>query len=284
MKLKDFDHNPSGIVNKYPFYPELMEKHIKVTRNEKGVAPIMDFIEGKSPRIFDGYDQIKVRPAHGSLRSKRKSHDLVERKAFFGTVTVIDRIGYEESNRMHEEKLIRAVFRHLVINVFHIPFNEEDQHFLDDIPFNMVKEYVGRYFPVNPLWMASTVSVSSNWRHHDIERTPELSLATSVFSSIRRQNNLTDTATKQPINLKKGYVERAHKPNEPDELFQLYCYEGKDFKTQDDKRHPYRPFPIFKDSRYTTKEEMAKSVRTDDPSTFLDRDKCEVRIGYQSII
>ncbi|WP_031551563.1 hypothetical protein [Oribacterium sp. FC2011] len=284
MKLRDFEYNPLGIINKYPFYPELMGKHIKTKPNEKGEKLITDYIEERTPRIFDGYDQIKVRPAKGSLRSIKKRHDFVDRKALLGTVTVIDRKGFEQANLHHEERLIRAMFRHLTLNVFHIPIEKENIHYLDKLPFNVVKDYVARYFPSNPLWLVSTVSASNDFKHHDIERTPELSVATSIFSSIRRQYNLIDTVTNKPVRLKPGVCTAPHRDDEPDELYQVYCFEGKGYQTDDDKKNAFKPIPILKSGYRSTKEDFDKSLRTDDMTSFLDPNRNEIRIGFQSMM
>ena len=282
MKLDDFEYNPLSIVNKYPFYPEFMKEHIKTKPDKNGKISITDYIEQKTPRIFDAYDQIKVRPAKGSLRSIEKRHDFVPRKALFGTITVFDRKGYEESNINHEERFIRAMFRHLTLNVFHVPIEKENVHYLDDLPFDIVKDYVARYYPVNPLWLVSTVSMPQEVKHHDIGRTPELSVATSSFSSIRRQYNLTDAITKKPVQLKMGVCEAPHRKDELDELYQVYCFEGKGYQTIDDKRFPYKPIPILKSGFGCSKEEFDKATRTDDITAFLDPERNEVRLGFQS--
>ena len=52
MKLRDFEYNPLGIINKYPFYPELMGKHIKTKPNEKRRKTDNGLYRGKNAKDF----------------------------------------------------------------------------------------------------------------------------------------------------------------------------------------------------------------------------------------
>ncbi len=284
MKLKDFKYDPFSITPKYPVYPEYMKDQIRNIPNDKGELYVMDYIENKTPRIFDGYDQIKVRSTKGSLKSIRKKDDFTPRKAIFGSIKVIDRKGYEHSNEMHEEMLIRAMFRHLVLNVFHVPFNKKNISRLDEIPFSLVKNYVGRYYPSNLLWLVSTVSLSKVYHNHDIEPTADLSIATSSYSSIRRQQNLTDSFTKEPVKLRKGYREAPHREDEIDEMYQVHCFEHAGYKTKDDEVHAFKPIPMFRKGYFDKESEFQESIETDDVMSFFDPKKRKINPGEQSLM
>lgn len=287
MKLTDLLHDPSSITPRYPIYPEKMEGQIKNFPAPNGDLYVLDFIENRTPRIFDGYDQIKVRPALNCKQALKKSKGLPWRKALFETVTIIDRKGYEERNRKYEEMLIRQIFFHLVINVFGIGDDLPGLSFhLHEIPYEFVYRYVGRYFPTNISWLRSTCGCSDrDVKHNDIPRASgSLACATSTFSSIRRQRNLTDTVTKEriPLRPKKGVA--PHDEHEPDDMYTVYYFEKIGYMTDDDQRHPYRYIPMFRDKKRNDPEEGRVTELYDDVTSFFDPERPSINPDHQSLI
>ena len=287
MKLTDLVHNPSSVTPRYPIYPEKMEGQIKNFPAPNGDLYVLDFIENHTPRIFDGYDQIKVRPAMNCSRAMKKSKGLPWRKALFESVTVIDRKGYEERNLKYEEMLIRQIFHHLVINVFGI----EDylpglSLHLNEIPYEFVYRYVGRYFPAYTYWLTSTVGYGYvGLKRPDIPRaTGSLACAASVYSSVRRQRNLTDTVTKEriPLRIKKGVA--PHPKDTPEDDYTVYYFEKIGYMTDDDERHPYRYIPMFRDKEFNDPDSGRRSEFLDNVSTFFDPELPSMNPGMQSII